>query len=66
MIPAGYEMLVRSEDRVQANTVIARAYAPDADPQEFLAAIDGNITSSRNRKPVTRRSSAAGCRRMGG
>ncbi len=43
MIPAGYEMLVRSEDRVQANTIIARAYAPDADPQEFLAAMDGNI-----------------------
>ncbi len=43
MIPAGYEMLVRSEDRVQANTVIARAYAPDTEPQEFLAAMDGNI-----------------------
>ena len=43
MIPAGYEMLVRSEDRVQANTVIARAYAPEAEPQEYLAAMDGNI-----------------------
>ena len=43
MIPAGYEMLVRSEDRVQANTVIARAYAPDSEPHEYLAAMDGNI-----------------------
>jgi DNA-directed RNA polymerase subunit beta' len=43
MIPGGYEMLVRSEDRVQANTVIARAYAPDTEPQEYLAAMDGNI-----------------------
>jgi DNA-directed RNA polymerase subunit beta' len=43
MIPAGYEMLVRSEDRVQANTVIARAFAADTEPQEFLAGMDGNI-----------------------
>jgi DNA-directed RNA polymerase subunit beta' len=42
-IPAGYEMLVESEDRVQANTTIARAMSPDADPQEILAAIDGHI-----------------------
>ncbi len=43
LIPAGYEMLVRSEDRVQANTMIAKAYAAESEPQEFLAAIDGHI-----------------------
>ena len=42
-IPAGYEMLVESEDRVQANTQIARALSPDVEPQEYLAAIDGHI-----------------------
>jgi DNA-directed RNA polymerase subunit beta' len=42
-VPAGYEMLVESEDRVQANTVIAKAMNPDADPQEIPAAIDGHI-----------------------
>jgi len=43
MIPAGYQLLVTEGDRVQANTVIAKAYLPETDPQEFLAAIDGNI-----------------------
>lgn len=43
MIPAGYEMLVRSDDRVQANTEIARALWPDLEPQTWLAAMDGNI-----------------------
>jgi DNA-directed RNA polymerase subunit beta' len=42
-IPAGYEILVESDDRVQANTAIARAMSPEADPQEFLAAIDGHV-----------------------
>jgi DNA-directed RNA polymerase subunit beta' len=42
-VPAGYEMLVESEDRVQTNTVIARAMNPEADPQEIQAAIDGHI-----------------------
>ena len=36
-------MLVLNEDRVQANTVIAKAYAAESEPQEFLAAIDGHI-----------------------
>ncbi len=43
MVPAGYEMLVRSEDRVQATTPIAKALREDLDPQEILAAMDGNI-----------------------
>ncbi|NTV45928.1 MAG: hypothetical protein HGB11_05300, partial [Chlorobiales bacterium] len=43
MIAAGYEMLVRSDDRVQANTVIARTQRPDLEPQTLLAAMDGNI-----------------------
>ncbi len=43
MIPAGYEMLVRNDDRVQANTVIARALPPDLEPQTLLAVMDGNI-----------------------
>lgn len=43
MIPSGYEMLVRSDDRVQANTPIAQALAPDSEPQQLLAAMDGNI-----------------------
>ena len=43
MVPAGYEMLVRSEDRVQASTPIAKALREDLDPQEILAAMDGNI-----------------------
>jgi DNA-directed RNA polymerase subunit beta' len=42
-IPDGYDMLVQSEDRVQANTVIARALNPEAQPPEFLAAIDGHV-----------------------
>jgi len=42
-IPAGYEMLVESDDRVQANTSIARALDPTAEPQEFLAVMDGHI-----------------------
>jgi DNA-directed RNA polymerase subunit beta' len=36
-------MLVRSDDRVQAATPIAKALASDAEPQEWLAAMDGNI-----------------------
>jgi DNA-directed RNA polymerase subunit beta' len=42
-IPTGYNILAQSDDRVQANTPIARALSPDAEPQEFLAGIDGNI-----------------------
>jgi len=42
-IPIGYEMLVESDDRVQANTSIARALDPTAEPQEFLAVMDGHI-----------------------
>ncbi len=42
-IPAGYEILVRKEDRVQASTPIARAFRDDLEPQEVLAAFDGNI-----------------------
>jgi DNA-directed RNA polymerase subunit beta' len=42
-IPAGYIMLVENEDRVQADTPIARALSPDLEPQEFLAVMDGNI-----------------------
>ncbi len=42
-VPAGYEMLLESEDRVQANTTIAKALSSDADPQEILAVIDGHI-----------------------
>lgn len=43
MIPTGYEMLVRSDDRVQATTPIAQALGPDSEPQQLLAAMDGNI-----------------------
>ena len=43
MVPASYQMLVQSDDRVQANTIIARALAADAEPRELLAMIDGNI-----------------------
>lgn len=43
MIPAGYDMLVRSDDRVQPNTLIARARLAQTEPQELLAAMDGNI-----------------------
>ncbi len=43
MIPAGYEMLVRSDDRVQASTPIAQARAVDAETPQLLAAMDGNI-----------------------
>jgi DNA-directed RNA polymerase subunit beta' len=42
-IPQGYEMKVRSEDRVQATTVIARAMTPELEPQVWLAQMDGNI-----------------------
>jgi len=49
-IPVGWEMLVENGDRVQANTPIARSLgqtegAAEADqaPQEWLAAMDGNI-----------------------
>ena len=43
-VPAGYEMLVESEDRVQANTVIARASSPRTPSRRsILAAIDGHI-----------------------
>ena len=58
-IPAGYEMLVESEDRVQANTIIARALSPDAEPQEILAAIDGTSTSSPRTTAATGPSSGA-------
>ncbi len=43
LIPSGYEMLVRNEDRVQATTPIAKAMREDLEPQEILAAFDGNI-----------------------
>jgi DNA-directed RNA polymerase subunit beta' len=43
MVPAGYRMLVGEGDRVQATTVIATAFSSETDPQEFMAAIDGNI-----------------------
>ncbi len=43
MIPAGYEMLVSSDDRVQASTPIAQARAADAETPQLLAAMDGNI-----------------------
>jgi DNA-directed RNA polymerase subunit beta' len=49
MVPAGYEMLVRSDDRVQATTPIAKALVAAAseagptEPQEILAVMDGNI-----------------------
>ncbi len=42
-IPAGYRMLVESEDRVQATTPIAAALDPATEPQEILAALDGHI-----------------------
>ncbi len=42
-IPAGYRMLVESEDRVQATTPIAAALEETAEPQEILAALDGHI-----------------------
>ncbi|MCX6031632.1 MAG: DNA-directed RNA polymerase subunit beta' [Chloroflexi bacterium] len=42
-VPVGYEMLVESEDRVQADTPIARALGAEAEPQEYLAMLDGNI-----------------------
>jgi len=42
-IADGYEMLVESDDRVQASTTIARALAPDAEPQEIPAMMDGHI-----------------------
>ncbi len=43
MIPPGYQMLVNSDDRVQATTPIAAALNPDLEPQQILAAMDGNI-----------------------
>ncbi len=43
MIPPGYQMLVNSDDRVQATTPIAAALSPDLEPQQILAAMDGNI-----------------------
>ncbi|MGQ9489511.1 MAG: DNA-directed RNA polymerase subunit beta' [Anaerolineae bacterium] len=43
MIPPGYQMLVNSDDRVQAATPIAAALNPDLEPQQILAAMDGNI-----------------------
>ncbi len=42
-IPVGYNMLVENEDRVQADTPIARALSADVEPQEILAAMDGNV-----------------------
>ncbi len=42
-IPAGYRMLVESEDRVQATTPIAAALDETTEPQEILAALDGHI-----------------------
>ncbi len=42
-VPDGYDMLVQNEDRVQANTIIARALSPDLQPQDIQAAIDGHI-----------------------
>jgi hypothetical protein len=36
-------MFVESEDRVQADTPIARALDPNLEPQEILAAMDGHI-----------------------
>ncbi|MCX7671647.1 MAG: DNA-directed RNA polymerase subunit beta', partial [Anaerolineae bacterium] len=42
-IPAGYRMLVESEDRVQATMPIAAALDPNTEPQEILAALDGHI-----------------------
>ena len=43
MIVPGYDMLVGNDDRVQATTPIARALRPELEPQEILAAFDGNI-----------------------
>ncbi len=43
LIQPGYEMLVESDDRVQASTPIAKALSPDLEPAEILAAFDGNI-----------------------
>ncbi len=43
LIAPGYEMLVESDDRVQASTPIAKALRPDLEPAEILAAFDGNI-----------------------
>ena len=44
MIPPGYEMLVESEDRVQATTPDRRGRSTRTlEPQEILAAMDGNI-----------------------
>jgi DNA-directed RNA polymerase subunit beta' len=42
-VPVGYEMLVESEDRVQADTPVARALDAGAEPQTYLAMLDGNI-----------------------
>ncbi len=42
-IPAGYQMLVETGDRVQANTPIARALDPEGEIPEIQAAIDGHI-----------------------
>ena len=43
MIPAGYQMLVGSDDRVQATTPIAQALASGVETPQILAAMDGNI-----------------------
>ncbi len=43
IIAPGYDMLVGNDDRVQATTPIARALRPELEPQEILAAFDGNI-----------------------
>jgi DNA-directed RNA polymerase subunit beta' len=42
-IPPGYEMQVQSDDRVQANTIIARALSEETQPKEIQAVIDGHI-----------------------
>ncbi|HEX9118736.1 MAG TPA: DNA-directed RNA polymerase subunit beta' [Anaerolineae bacterium] len=42
-IAPGYDMQVQSEDRVQANTIIARAVSSETEPAEIQAAIDGHI-----------------------
>jgi DNA-directed RNA polymerase subunit beta' len=42
-IAAGYEMKVESEDRVQANGIIARAIKEGLEPVDIAAGIDGHI-----------------------
>jgi len=59
LIPSGYEMLVRNEDRVQATTPIARAMREELEPQEIRLPSTATSTLTSTTKARSRPSSAA-------